>query len=127
MFRILGNIHKVAFWTLAYLAYDPALLNSIRAEGNLAVKDGQLDEQYLTENCPLLDSFIDETLRLTVASALVRDIIEPTHIGGKTLQPGSKILVCIGLIPIDLLSIIQDGYHDRTNNGLTGSIPASAS
>lgn len=101
-FRILGNIYKVAFWTLAYLVYDPALLGSIQAEAKLAVKDGQLDEQYLAENCPLLDSLISETLRLTVTSALVRDIIEPTHFQGKTLQPGNKILVWMGLSPIDL-------------------------
>lgn len=93
MLRILGNVYKVAFWTMAYLSYDPALLNAIGTEVKLAVKDGQLNEPYLAENCALLDSLISETLRLTVTSALVRDIVAPTHIKGKTLQPGSKLLV----------------------------------
>lgn len=91
--RVLGNIYKVGFWTLAHLAYEPTLLNTIRSEVQPAVKGGQLDERYLSENCTLLDSLISEILRLTVASALVRDVVAPTNIGGKTLLPGSKVLV----------------------------------
>ncbi|KAK5997452.1 Cytochrome P450 monooxygenase calL-like protein [Cladobotryum mycophilum] len=90
---ILGNIYKVAFWTIAHLVYDPYLLDSIRAEVTPAIKDRQLDESYLVEKCPLLESLLSEVLRLTVATALVRDVVAPTHIRGKTLQPGSKILV----------------------------------
>ncbi|KAH8889141.1 cytochrome P450 [Thozetella sp. PMI_491] len=90
---ILGNIYKVAFWTLAHLVYDPSLLASIREEAQPAVKDGQIDESYIAEKCTLLESLISEMLRLTVATALVRDVVAPTHIGGKVLQPGSKILV----------------------------------
>ncbi|PWI72855.1 hypothetical protein PCL_09870 [Purpureocillium lilacinum] len=90
---VLGNIYKVAFWAIAHMAYDPSLLDAIRAEVTPAVKDGQVDEAYLAENCPLLESLLSEVLRLTVATALVRDVVAPTHIRGKTLQPGSKILV----------------------------------
>ncbi|KAI0186879.1 cytochrome P450 [Xylaria flabelliformis] len=90
---VLGNIYKVAFWILAYISYDPSLLEAIREETKPAVKSGQLDESYLAEKCPLLESLISEVLRLTVATALVRDIVAPTHIGGKTLQPGNKVLI----------------------------------
>ncbi|UNI23245.1 hypothetical protein JDV02_009077 [Purpureocillium takamizusanense] len=90
---VLGNIYKVAFWAIAHLAYDPNLLDALRAEVAPAVKDGQLDEAFLAANCPLLESLLSEVLRLTVATALVRDVVAPTHIRGKTLQPGSKILV----------------------------------
>ncbi|TGJ84268.1 hypothetical protein E0Z10_g4481 [Xylaria hypoxylon] len=90
---VLGNMYKVAFWALAYLSYDPSLLETIRTETKAASRNGQLDESYLAEKCPLLESLISEVLRLTVATALVRDIVAPTHIGGKTLQPGHKVLI----------------------------------
>ncbi|KAJ2997402.1 hypothetical protein NUW58_g666 [Xylaria curta] len=90
---VLGNIYKVAFWALAYLAYDPSLLETIRAETEPAVDDGKVDELYLAEKCPLLESLVSEVLRLTVATALVRDIVAPTNVGGKTLQPGNKVLI----------------------------------
>ncbi|KAF2968911.1 hypothetical protein GQX73_g4658 [Xylaria multiplex] len=90
---ILGNIYKVAFWALAYLSYDSSLLEVIQDETKAAVKNGQIDESYLAEKCPLLESLISEVLRLIVATALVRDIVAPTHVGGKTLQPGNKVLI----------------------------------
>ncbi|KAJ3571853.1 hypothetical protein NPX13_g5238 [Xylaria arbuscula] len=90
---VLGNIYKVAFWALSYLAFDPSLSAAILAEVEPAAKDGDLDELYLAEKCPQLESLISEVLRLTVATALVRDITAPTEIGGKTLQPGNKVLI----------------------------------
>jgi hypothetical protein len=62
---ILGNIYKVAFWASAHLTYDPALLESIRTEVLPAMRDGDLGELYLAEQCPKLESFISEILRLT--------------------------------------------------------------
>ncbi|KAK8047542.1 hypothetical protein PG996_015606 [Apiospora saccharicola] len=91
---IQGNIYKVAFWTLAHLVHNPSVLEQVQAEVSHGIKgDGQLDEIYLAEKCPLLDSLLSEVLRLTIASALIRDIVAPTHIGGKILQPGNKVLV----------------------------------
>lgn len=95
MTRILGNMYKVAFWAIAHLAYDPTLLQSIRAEVMPSVKKGELDEAYLVDRCPKLDSFINEILRLTVASPLVRETVAPTVLGGKILQPGNKLLVSL--------------------------------
>jgi hypothetical protein len=89
----LGNVYKVAFWTVAYIAYDASLLERIRIEVEPAVEDGRLDESYIAENCPLLESLISEVSRLTVASALGRDVVSPTPIRNKVLQPGSKVLV----------------------------------
>ncbi|PVH94312.1 cytochrome P450 [Periconia macrospinosa] len=90
---IVGNIYKVAFWVLAHLVYDPTLLDSIRTEVTPAMRNGELDELYLAEQCPKLESLISEILRLTVASALVREVVAPTELGGKVLQPGNRILV----------------------------------
>jgi cytochrome P450 len=83
---IVGNLYKLAFWLVSHLAHDQALLEQIRQEV-------QVDETYLLEQCPKLDSLVDETLRLTVTSSLARVIIEPTVLGGKMLQPGNKIMV----------------------------------
>jgi cytochrome P450 len=90
---ILGNIYKVAFWAIAYISYDPQLLADIRTEIMPALKNGKLNELYLAKHCPRLEALISEILRLTVASALVREIVAPTTLGGKVLQPGSKLLV----------------------------------
>ena len=46
--RFLGNIYKVAFWTLAHLVYDPGLFKAIRAEIAPAIKNGNVDELYLS-------------------------------------------------------------------------------
>ncbi|KAH7136043.1 cytochrome P450 [Dendryphion nanum] len=90
---ILGNIYKVGFWAIAHLAYDPKLLDAIRTEVSPAMKDGVLKELYLYENCPKVESLVSEMLRMTVASALVREVIAPTDVGGKILMPGSKLLI----------------------------------
>lgn len=83
----------MTFWTIAHLVYDEQLLENIRMEVMPAFKDGKLDEAYLAQHCPTLESLINEMLRLTVASALVREVIAPTIVGDKHLRPGSKLLV----------------------------------
>jgi hypothetical protein len=95
---VLGNIYKVAFWTIAHIAYDPKLLADLRSEIIPALKNGKLDELYLAEKCPKLESLISEILRLTVASALVREIVAPTTVANKQLLPGSKLLVSSPLL-----------------------------
>jgi cytochrome P450 len=86
-------MYKLAFWLVAHLAWDPKLLEQIRAEVLPAMKGGSLNEKYLLDECPKLASLVDETLRLVVSSSLARVIMEPTVVGGKTLQPGNKIMV----------------------------------
>jgi cytochrome P450 len=83
----------LAFWLVSHLVHDQVLLEQIREEVRPAVQEELVDETYLLEQCPKLDSLVDETLRLTVTSSLARVIIEPTVIGGKMLQPGNKIMV----------------------------------
>ena len=86
-------MYKVAFWANAYRSYEPVLLASIRDEVMPAVKDNKLDESYLADQCPKLDSFMNEILRLTVASPLVRETVAPTSLGRMVLRPGYKLLV----------------------------------
>lgn len=47
---------------------------------------------YLVNHCPLLASFYEEVLRLTVDPIAVRVTTEEVTIGGKVLQPGRKVL-----------------------------------
>jgi len=75
------------------MAYDANLLQSIRTEVIPAVCGDTLDENYLAEHCPKLNSLMNEVMRTTIASGMMRDITAPTVIGGKTLKPGHKLLV----------------------------------
>jgi len=90
---VLGNTYKVAFWVFAYVIYDPNLLAAIREESAGAFKNGSYDEEYIFKNCDHLTSLVNETLRLAVASPLVRDVVKPTPVGNKVLEPGAKVMV----------------------------------
>lgn len=68
-------------------------MQAIRQEVMPAINDQSVDEKYLAEQCPRLDSLINEILRLSVTSSLGRTIIDTTVVGGKTLQKGNKIMV----------------------------------
>lgn len=93
-----GNTYKLAFWLLAHLLHEPTLLSQIREEVLLAIKPDFVDEAYLLEHCPALDSLFQETLRLTVATSLARVIMSPCTIGGKTLVPGHRIMLPISAL-----------------------------
>lgn len=69
------------------------LLAQIREEVIPAVKNEDIDENYLLEQCPGLESLFNEMLRLTVSSSLARVITHECVVGGKTLQAGNKIMV----------------------------------
>ncbi|KAK8101941.1 hypothetical protein PG999_012315, partial [Apiospora kogelbergensis] len=101
-FNILSNVYKAAFWTIAYMVYEPSLIGSIRSEIAPAVQNGQVqDESFLSKSCPLLDALMSETFRLTVASSLGRDVIGPTPVGGKILQPGSVLMLPVHQLHFD--------------------------
>lgn len=57
------------------------------------MQDDQVEKAKILDVCPQLDSLINEVLRLTVASALAREIESPFELGGKILQPGNALLV----------------------------------
>ncbi|EED20043.1 cytochrome P450, putative [Talaromyces stipitatus ATCC 10500] len=90
---ILGNMYKTAFWIIAHLVYNPSLLEAIRIEVTPAITKGEVDHQYLSKDCILLDSLYADVLRATMSSPMVRDITETTTIGGKKLRKGNRIMV----------------------------------
>lgn len=91
----MGNLYKLVFWLVSHLVNDPTLLEEIREEVLPAMlgKHEQVDETYLLNQCPKLESLMNEILRLTITSALARVILEPTVVGKKTLKPGNKVMV----------------------------------
>jgi cytochrome P450 len=93
--------------------HNPGLLESIRAEVLPAATGTQVDERYISEKCPKLDSLINEVLRLYATSGLIREVITPTVVGSKTLETNSMVLV----------SYIGNPLSDHcSNKRLLGSI-----
>jgi cytochrome P450 len=70
-------------------------MEEIRQEILPAVEGEHINETYLLEQCPKLDSLSSETLRLVVASSLARVTTGTSVVGGKTLKPGKKIMVSL--------------------------------
>lgn len=91
--RITGNAFKLVFWAIIHAVHDPQIAESIRQELVPAIQGDAIDETYVNENCPVVNSFIDEMLRITVVGGLVREIATPTVIAGKMLLPGRKVIV----------------------------------
>ncbi|CAG9990137.1 unnamed protein product, partial [Clonostachys byssicola] len=87
---ILGNVYKAAFWTIAHIVYDETLPRLIRAELLPVYREGRVVTACL-DHCPLLESLINEVLRLTVTTALLRDVTSPTTLRDVTIPSGSKV------------------------------------
>ena len=81
----------MCFWTLSHLLYTPSLLVRIRQESELAFHNGSLDLDKLSQS-PLLDALFAETLRHYSASYSIRTVSQPTFLGGKRFEKGSRII-----------------------------------
>lgn len=95
LYRLVNtNAYRLCFWCLAYLLFDPELLDSIKTESKGALQDdGTLNMTYLLDHCPLLSSFYEEILRISNDPIGTRVVKQPVIIGGKTLLPGHKVLM----------------------------------
>lgn len=78
---------------MSYILFDNDLYASIRAETLPAVRDGELDMQYLAEKCPILRSVYYEALRLRKRDLAFRKVEQDTEIGGKLLRGGNFAIV----------------------------------
>ncbi|XP_072366289.1 5-beta-cholestane-3-alpha,7-alpha-diol 12-alpha-hydroxylase-like [Scyliorhinus torazame] len=85
-----GNTGPAAFWLLLYLISSPKALGAVRAEVDRILRDtGQgaksgtppieLTRDMLLRT-PVLDSAVDESLRMTAAPMLVRAVLEDTSL-----------------------------------------------
>lgn len=100
----------MAFWMFTYLAFDNTLLQVIRDETRPAIKDSDVDIQYLLEKCPRTESLFYEVLRTASGAASTRTVLSPTTIGGKTLHTGAQVLV-----PIRQLNLNEDVFGSSVN------------
>ncbi|POS78972.1 hypothetical protein DHEL01_v202630 [Diaporthe helianthi] len=88
---LLSNYAGIAFWTVFNVISRPGLLEAARQEAEKAVvrggEDGDytLDVSVLRTSCPLLVSVLQETQRLKMLHANIREVISDTNIsaGGK--------------------------------------------
>ncbi|KAF5871214.1 putative cytochrome p450 protein [Botrytis fragariae] len=75
LWAITANVCNVAFWAIAHIVHSPELLGHIRAEVAQSIgTDGEtVDLKYPTEDCPQLEAFFKEVLRINSAGALARE------------------------------------------------------
>lgn len=55
--------------------------------------DGFFDSNFVYSSCSKLDSVWRETLRVSATSAITRNVIADTTIGGKVLQESTKLFI----------------------------------
>ncbi|KAL6111476.1 ptgis [Pungitius sinensis] len=70
-----GNIGPAAFWLLGYLLTNPEALAAVKREFSRMsdMKTSPLDR---TMDTPVFDSVLDETLRLTAAPFITREVVQ---------------------------------------------------
>ena len=81
---------------LAYMMFEPDLLDMVRDETSPAFRGGDSkspDIKYLDERCPKLNSIWNETVRLSASSSSVRYVTEDTIVGGKILRKGNRVVI----------------------------------
>lgn len=88
---LISNYIGIAFWSVYHTLSHPGLLEAVRDEAAKAVVKGDKDGEYtldlsiLRTSCPLLVSVVQETQRVKVVHANIREVIRDTNIsaGGK--------------------------------------------
>lgn len=103
-----GNTGPASFWFLAYLMKDPKAMEEVRKEVDRVVRESgqevkpggelvRVTREMLTKT-PVLDSAMEETLRLAAAPLLVRVVLEDMPLkmndGRKySLRKGDKVAI----------------------------------
>ncbi|KAI1159807.1 putative cytochrome P450 oxidoreductase [Nemania serpens] len=88
------NTRKAGFWMLAYLLETPSLMDEVREETALAIReDGTVDFDYLHHSAKRFDASWNEMLRLASFGASVRLITTDTVVGGKLLRKGNRLII----------------------------------
>ncbi|XP_048054883.1 prostacyclin synthase [Megalobrama amblycephala] len=72
-----GNAGPAAFWVLGYLLTNPEALRAVREE----IQGGKhLRSEERQKNTPVFDSVLRETLRLTAAALITREVVQDKKI-----------------------------------------------
>ncbi|KAM9760093.1 prostacyclin synthase-like [Menidia menidia] len=73
-----GNVGPAAFWLLAFLLTNPEALMAVKREFS-QISQMETSEAFLVERSvktPVFDSALEETLRLTAASFITREVVQ---------------------------------------------------
>ncbi|KAL9002021.1 MAG: hypothetical protein Q9188_005028 [Gyalolechia gomerana] len=89
------NPYRLGFWMMAYILFDPSLLETLRLETRGAVSDdhSKIDAAYLINECPRLEAVYLEVMRIVNGTLSGRKIVTDTPMGGKILRKGNTILI----------------------------------
>ncbi|KAL8877867.1 MAG: hypothetical protein Q9192_008577 [Flavoplaca navasiana] len=77
---------------IAYILFDPALLDTLRAETKCAVLDG-IDVAYLVNSCPHLEALYLKVMRIVNAALSARKSVADTSMGNKIPRKGNTVLI----------------------------------
>ena len=89
------SAYRLNYWILAYILHDPRLLASIRSEIALAFQTPDVNYRHIYESCPRLYAVFNEALRCSSGSVTTRNVEAPMTMQGRTIRPGSTIMVPI--------------------------------
>lgn len=77
---------------MAYILFNPALLETLRVETKCAVSDS-IDADYLVNSCPHPEGFYLEVMRIVNGALSARKIVADTPMGNKILRKGNTVLI----------------------------------
>ncbi|XP_037346783.2 prostacyclin synthase-like [Pungitius pungitius] len=107
-----GNIGSAAFWLLGYLLTNPEALAAVKREFSRMseMKTSPLDR---TMDTPVFDSVLDETLRLTAAPFITREVVQEKTL---TMANGQEYLLRKGdrvcLFPFNSPQMDPEIHHE---------------
>ncbi|XP_078008542.1 7-alpha-hydroxycholest-4-en-3-one 12-alpha-hydroxylase isoform X2 [Phascolarctos cinereus] len=120
-----ANSIVVPFWTLLFLLKDPKALKAVREEAERVLRQmGQeirpggvpiTVEYSMLQQIPVLDSVIEETLRMVAAASLTRFVVEDTVL---KMDDGREYAIrqgdAVSIFPYSFLHMDPEIYPDPT-------------
>jgi len=125
-FGLNTNTPKAAFWLLAYVIFNPGLVEIFREETENAFETGVFDYAPI-ENSARMNAIWFEALRLSTSSVSFRTITQDYTLKGTTMRKGNQVLLNPRLFHLDE-EYFGDSVHDfnekRFINNTLGRSPA---
>lgn len=95
---IISNTMPASFWLIYHIFSDPTVLEDCRRElmGGVATHDGihKIDIKYVTSQCPIFLSTLQETFRVHSTSVASRVVLEDHVLDGQyLLKKGGVVLI----------------------------------
>lgn len=91
-FGLTTNMPVFTAWTAYWIIRDEDLLAKVGDEIESAFKGGDIDLDYMKDQCPLLQSIWNEALRMCGSAQSVRLAIEDTKVNDYDVSKGSMLV-----------------------------------